>query len=90
MLRIPRRYSHFVFGALQSGLTCLVAAGIASLPLSGTGAFFRHWAIAWLVSWAAMLPIVLLAAPAIRALSNTLTRDDAPGEPEGVRPTPER
>jgi hypothetical protein len=28
--RNSRPYSHFVFGALQSGLTCLIAAGIAS------------------------------------------------------------
>ena len=26
MLGIPRRYSHFVFGFIQSGLTCAVAA----------------------------------------------------------------
>jgi hypothetical protein len=28
MLGIPRRYSHFVFGAIQAGLTSLIAAGI--------------------------------------------------------------
>jgi hypothetical protein len=32
MLGIPRRYVHFVFGIIQSGLTSAVAAGIASLP----------------------------------------------------------
>jgi len=26
MLRIPRRYSHFVYGFIQSGLTCAIAA----------------------------------------------------------------
>jgi hypothetical protein len=76
MLGIPRRYSHFVFGALQAGLTCLIAAGIASLPVTAAGPFLRHWAAAWLISWAAMLPVVLLAAPAIRALSVALTRDE--------------
>lgn len=69
MPRIPRRFSHFVFGALQSGLTCLIAAGIASYPS------ITHWITSWLISWGAMLPVVVLAAPAIRSLSLTLTRE---------------
>jgi hypothetical protein len=32
MLGIPRRYAHFVFSVIRSGLTCLIAAGIARLP----------------------------------------------------------
>ena len=74
-LRIPRRHGHFVFGVIQSGLTCLVAAGIASYPDSGTARFIEHWLISWLISWLTMLPLVLLAAPAIRALVNHLTRE---------------
>jgi hypothetical protein len=74
-LRIPRRHGHFVFGVIQSGLTCLVAAGIASYPDSGTASFITHWLISWLISWLTMLPLVLLAAPAIRALVNHLTRE---------------
>jgi hypothetical protein len=31
MLAIPRRYSHFIFGVIQSGLTSFIAAGTASL-----------------------------------------------------------
>ena len=69
MFNIPRRYSHFVFAVLQSGLTCLIAAGIASFPS------ITHWLIAWLISWAVMAPIALLAAPAIRSLSLALTRE---------------
>jgi hypothetical protein len=74
-LRIPRRHGHFVFGVIQSGLTCLVAAGIASYPDSGTARFIEHWLVSWLISWLAMLPVVLLAAPLIRALVNHLTRE---------------
>ena len=80
---IPRRYSHFIFGAIQSGLTSLIAAGIASVPAQSVMFFFQHWMVSWLIAWAAMLPIVLLAAPAIRALSLRLTT-----EPEDQRPTP--
>ncbi len=76
MLGIPRRYSHFVFGILQSGLTSLIAAGIASLPADAAMIFFGHWMVSWLIAWATMVPIVLLAAPAIRAFSLRLTRDE--------------
>ncbi|SDI04692.1 Protein of unknown function [Bradyrhizobium sp. Rc2d] len=76
MLGIPRRYSHFVFGIIQSGLTSLIAAGIASLPAGSARVFLGHWMVSWLIAWAAMLPIVLLAAPAIRAVSLRLTREE--------------
>ena len=72
---IPRRYSHFVFGVIQSGLTSLIAAGIASFPALSLMRFLQHWTVSWLVAWAAMLPIVVLAAPAIRALSLRLTAE---------------
>jgi len=75
MLGIPRRYSHFVFGIIQSGLTSLIAAGIASLPADDVTLFIRHWMESWLIAWAAMLPVVLLAAPAIRALALWLTQE---------------
>lgn len=38
--------------------------------------FVGHWMVSWLIAWAAMLPIVLLAAPAIRAFALRLTRDE--------------
>jgi hypothetical protein len=77
MLGIPRRHSHFVFGAIQSGLTSMIASGIASFPLLAVGNFFRNWLASWFISWALMLPLVLIAAPAIRSLSLALTRDEA-------------
>lgn len=75
MLSIPRRYSHFVFGGIQSGLTCLVAAGIASYPSLETNEFLEHWLVSWLVAWLTMLPVVVVAAPAIRTVSLWLTRE---------------
>ena len=76
MLGIPRRYTHFVFGVIQSGLTCLIAAGIASLPSLAGGNFLQNWLLSWLIAWITMLPVVLLAAPAIRLLALALTRDE--------------
>jgi len=75
MLPIPRRYVHFVFGVIQSGLTSLIAAGIASYPMLARNLFFSNWMKAWLVAWAIMLPVVLFAAPGIRWLAMKLTRE---------------
>ena len=75
MLGIPRRYSHFVFGVIQSGLTSAIAAAIASLPLLATGSFATHWLQSWLVAWLLMLPVVIFAAPAIRRLAYAVTRE---------------
>jgi len=76
MLRIPRRYTHYVFGVIQSGLTSLIAAGIASFPSLARGIFLQNWMVSWLIAWVTMLPVVLLAAPAIRSLALAMTRDD--------------
>ena len=74
-LRIHRRHGHYIFAVIQSGLTCLIAAGIASYPESTVARFVQHWMIAWAISWVTMLPVVLLAAPYIRALVNRVTWD---------------
>lgn len=69
---ISRKHSHLVFGVLQSGLTCLIASGIASYPS------VSHWLASWIVSWVTMLPVVVLAAPLIRRLSFALTVEREP------------
>ncbi|NLS05013.1 DUF2798 domain-containing protein [Rhizobium sp. P32RR-XVIII] len=73
MSRISRKYRHFVFGVIQSGITCAVAAAIASLPFYAEGSFAAHWLRAYLFSWTVMLPVVVIAAPAIRRLADALT-----------------
>ena len=74
---IPRRYVHFVYGAIQAGLTSAIAAAIASFPLSDDAFLFLiHWLRSWLIAWLLMLPVVLFAAPLIRNLSHALTRED--------------
>ena len=73
MLKIPRRYSHFVYGVIQSGLTCAIATGIANIPFIAQGSFMIHWLQSVFVAWITMLPVVLFAAPAIRNLTHMLT-----------------
>jgi len=76
MLGIPRRHAHFVFGVIQSGLTSGIAAAIASLPVPAGEQFLGHWLRSWLVAWALMLPVVIFAAPFIRAAAVRLTREE--------------
>lgn len=73
---IPRRYAHFIFGMIQSGLTSSVAAATASMDLLHEGAFVGHWLRSALLAWLVMLPIVLFAAPVIRNLTLYLTREE--------------
>jgi len=72
---IARKHSHFVFGALQSGLTSLIAACIASFPSPTVLMFLGHWMWSWLIAWVVMLPVVIIAAPLIRTASIALTRE---------------
>ena len=60
---------------IQSGLTCLIAAGIASYSEAETARFVEHWLASWLISWLTMLPVVLLAAPVIRTFVNRVTSE---------------
>jgi hypothetical protein len=76
MLGIPRRYSHYVFGVIQSGLTSAVAAAIASRSFFAEGLFVVHWLQSWGLAWLLMMPIVLFAASTISRLSHAITRED--------------
>jgi len=73
---IPRRYAHFVYGVIQSGLTSAIATAIASIHLLAEGTFVLHWLKSALFAWIFMLPVVLFAAPVIRNLTLLLTFDD--------------
>jgi hypothetical protein len=76
MLGIPRRFSHFVSAIIQSGLTCAIAAAIASYPFLTAGSFTPHWLQSWGLAWLLMLPVVVFAALGIRKLADLMTRDE--------------
>lgn len=73
MPKIPSRYSYFAHGVIQAGLTCSIAAAIASIPFAEEGLFFQHWLRSWSVSWLTMLPVVVSATPIIRRLVDRMT-----------------
>jgi Protein of unknown function (DUF2798) len=72
---IPKRCGYFLFGFIQSGLTCAVAAAIASAPFFGQGMFVTNWLKSWIIAWIIMTPFVLLAAPVINRAVAALTRN---------------
>jgi Protein of unknown function (DUF2798) len=76
MLKISRRYAHFLFAVIQSGVTSAVAAAVASSRLPADHLFLSNWLGSWLISWALMVPIVLFAAPTIQRLTVLLTSED--------------
>jgi hypothetical protein len=73
---IPKRYGHVVYGVIQSGLTCGVASAISTLGVDGPSHFLAQWLKSWSLSWLFMLPLVLLASPVIRRISQALVRRD--------------
>ncbi|WP_398483769.1 DUF2798 domain-containing protein [Tardiphaga sp.] len=75
MTLIPARYSHLTFGVIQSGLTSGVSAAVASVPFWQERSFLAHWLSAWVISWLIMLPIVVFAAPFIKAFVHRITCD---------------
>ncbi len=76
MPKIPKRYGRFLFGLIQSGFTCAIAAAIASGPLMYTGIFLGHWLKSWIFAWAVMIPFVLVITPFIRKTVDALTKED--------------
>ena len=70
MLGIPRRFSHFVFGFIQSGLTCTIAAAIASFPPFCIGRF--HAALA------AVLAVFLAPDAASRTVCSSVYSTPVP------------
>jgi hypothetical protein len=72
---IPKRYGYFLFGFIQSGFTCAVAAAIASAPFLGQGMFVANWLKSWIIAWIIMTPFVLLAAPLINRVVAALMHE---------------
>jgi hypothetical protein len=77
VLPIPRRLAHVVFATLQSCLTTGVSTAIAVQPFGQGWDAAQTWLAAWAASWAVLLPLVIVAAPALRQAALALTREDA-------------
>jgi hypothetical protein len=72
-LKRPKRHAHYLFAVIQSGLTTAVASAITSIRLA-TDDVLLNWLDSWLVSWATIVPVVLLAAPLIQRTTLLLSK----------------
>jgi uncharacterized protein DUF2798 len=61
---------------IQSGMTSAIASAIAFFRVATEASLISEWVTSWLAAWATMVPIVLLAAPAIRSIANALTSEE--------------
>jgi hypothetical protein len=75
--RVPERYGHFVFAALQACITTSVTAAVSAWSTTDNLHFGGVWLRSWLISWALIVPVVLAAAHPIRKFVRSLT-DAAP------------
>jgi hypothetical protein len=73
MRRIPKKYGHYLFGILQSAITCAVATGISTFNAVPVEQVAHQWASSWAISWILMIPVVLFAAPFLRKFVDRLT-----------------
>ncbi len=68
--KLPRRYGALVTPFFLSLLMTCVVSAISVLKTQGFGpAAFGSWPTAWLVSWPAAFPVLLLALPVVRRLT---------------------
>ena len=70
MPRISQQYRPQVFGLLQSAITSAIAALIANPKGVAMGASMLTWSTTWLLAWLSMIPVVLLAAPLVRRVTD--------------------
>ena len=71
--RIPARYAHLVGPLLLSCLMTLLVSLIATLRSLGlVDGLFRIWMGAWLLSWMAAFPALLLVQPLVRRIMNVI------------------
>lgn len=80
MHKVPRKYNHLIYGLIQSGLTCAVAAAVSNYVFFNKSSYLSHWFKSWLISWIMILPVVLLAAPYIRKIVEFLTYKEIPSD----------
>jgi hypothetical protein len=66
-MKLGRGRVPYIYGVIQSGLTTAIAAGVATYRHAGLSLeVVPDWGAAWLLSWFAMLPIVIGFSPWIQ------------------------
>jgi hypothetical protein len=82
-VRVPKRFSPFLFPLLLSGFMTFLITGISMTRVLGINAlvndpgnFLQIWMKAYLSSWLIAYPILLLVIPGVRRVVDWLTTDE--------------
>ncbi len=82
-VRVPKRFSPFLFPLLLSGFMTFLITGISMTRVLGINAlvndpgnFLQIWMKAYLSSWLIAYPILLLVIPVVRRVVDWLTTDE--------------
>ena len=70
---IPSRCAPFVYGVIQAAITTGVASAVATLRVAPLSSAWIADLVAWAIAWAAMLPVVVFAAPLMQHLVQAIT-----------------
>ncbi len=71
---LPRQYSQFAYGIIQSAITTGVATAIATHQAMGFSAsFLPYWSSTWVLAWLTMLPVVIGISPLIKRAVEAMT-----------------
>jgi hypothetical protein len=78
-MKLPRWLAPYIYGVFQAGITTALATAIAVNRHMGLGLeFMEEWVPSWLISWIAMLPIVIGVSPLIQRCVHALVQPEEP------------
>jgi hypothetical protein len=77
LFMIPAKFASILFSFFLSIMMSCLVSGIATYNAVGlVDGFFHFWMIAWLKSWLAAFPAILVIAPLTRKLVGKLTKNN--------------
>lgn len=73
-MRIPARYSPWIFSALLSAImVCVVTAFVLMMSQGFSAGFGRQWLASCLTTWPIAFPTVAIVAPLVRRFVGLIT-----------------
>jgi len=75
-MKIPARYTSYVFAFCMSGLMSLLMSGVLTIVnLGPVPDFARLWVQGWLLAWGVAFPCVVVVMPVVRRLVRLLVEN---------------
>ena len=74
MMKFPKKYSNLIYALLMSIFMGLMMAAVLTAILTGmNGDFVTRWLKAFIQVWPVAFPILLILAPFVRKMTDSLT-----------------